>query len=129
MDLGGQVESSGVFNTKPVSLESQALLLLACHIQKEHSIEHLLGCFIILMMVRFLRPKLLKYHKTDLESSTTELQLPLQIYTPLFSLAPFRGMYLLALVFFFSHGQINSMRITLFSLLEKMSSPSSVNAM
>ena len=67
MDLGGQVESSGVFNTKPVSLESQALLLLACHIQKEHSIEHLLGCFIILMMVRFLRPKLLKYHKTDLE--------------------------------------------------------------
>ena len=51
MDLGRQVESSGVFNTKPVSLESQALLFLACHMQKEHSIEYLLGCFIVLMMV------------------------------------------------------------------------------
>ena len=105
--------------------------------QKEHSIEHLLNCFIVVLMVRFLKPKLLKQHKTDLE------QYPLaptstanrSTFQPLLSIALFRGIYLLTLTLcqasmFSSHGQASSMRITLFSLLEKivMSGLSSENA-
>ena len=37
-------------------------MFLASQIQKEHSIEHLLNCFIVVLIVRFLKPKLLKQH-------------------------------------------------------------------
>ena len=115
-----------------------ALLFLASQIQKEHSIEHLLICFIVVLMVRFLKPKLLKQHKTDLEQyplapTSTANRSTLQ---PLFSITLFSGKYLLTLALcqasmFSSHGHVSSMRITLFSLLEKivMSGLSSVNAM
>ena len=59
--------SYGVFRERSISLEDHALLFLASQIQKEHSIEHLLSCFTVVFMVRFLKPKLLKQHKTDLE--------------------------------------------------------------
>ena len=39
-------------------------LIMASQIQKEHSIEHLLSCFTVVLMVLFLKPKLLKQHKT-----------------------------------------------------------------
>ena len=56
------------------------LLFLVSQIQMEHSIEHLLICLILVLMVQFLKSKLLKQHKTDLEQySTLQLQLPLQI--------------------------------------------------
>ena len=115
-----------------------ALLFLASQIQKEHSIEHLLICFIVVLMVRFLKPKLLKQHKTDLEQyplapTSTANRSTLQ---PLFSITLFSGKYLLTLTLcqasmFSSHGHVSSMRITLFSLFEKivMSGLSSVNAM
>ena len=115
-----------------------ALLFLDRQIQKEHSIEHLLVCFIVVLMVRFFKPKLLKQHKTDLEqyppaSTSTANRSTLQ---PLFSIALLRGMYLLILVLcqasmFSSHGHVSSMRITLFRLLEKIVMPglSSVKAM
>ena len=74
-----------------------------------------------------MRPKLLKQHKTDPEryplapisaANRSTLQ-------PLFSITFFSGKHLLTLVLchssmFSSHGQVNSMRITLFSLLEKI---------
>ena len=44
-----------------------ALLFMASQIQKDHSIEHLHICFIVVLMVQFLKPKLLKQHKTDRE--------------------------------------------------------------
>ena len=59
--------SSGIFKARSISLEDQAFSFLPNQIQNEHSIEYLLSSFIVLMMVRFLRPKLLKEHKTDLE--------------------------------------------------------------
>ena len=52
---------------KVTFFKDQPLSFLACQIQKEHSIEHVLSCFIVVLMVRFLKPKLLKQHKTDLE--------------------------------------------------------------
>ena len=114
------------------------LSFLASQIQKEHSIELLLICFIVVLMVRFLKPKLLKQHKTDLEQfplapTSTANRPTLQ---PLFSITLFSGKYLLTLALcqtsmFSSHGHVSSMRITLFSLFEKivMSGLSSVNAM
>ena len=115
-----------------------ALLVLASQIQKELSIEYLLICFVVVLMVQFLNPKLLKQHKTDLEQyplapTSTANRSTLQ---PLFSITLFSGKYLLTLALcqasmFSSHGHVSSMRITLFSLLEKivMSGLSSVNAM
>ena len=44
-----------------------ALLFLASQIQKEHSIEHLFICFIVVLMVQFLKAKLLNQRKTDQE--------------------------------------------------------------
>ena len=88
-------------------------------------------------MVWFFKPKLLKQHKTDLEQyplapTSTSNRSMLQ---RLFSITLFSGMYLLILVLrhasmFSSHGDVSSMRITLFSLLEKivMSGLSSVKA-
>ena len=43
--------SSGVFKVRSILLEDQALLFLASQKQKEHSIEQLLGCFIVLLML------------------------------------------------------------------------------
>ena len=115
-----------------------ALLFLATQILKEHSIEHLLICFMVVFIMRFLNSKLLKQHKTDLEQyplapTSTANRSTLQ---PLFSITLFSGKYLLTLALcqasmFSSHGHVSSMRITLFSLLEKivMSGLSSVNAM
>ena len=78
-------------------------------------------------MVQFLKPKLLKQHKTDLEQypltpTSTANKLTLKL---LFSITPFSGMYLLTLALhraskFSSHGHVSSMRITLFSWLEKI---------
>ena len=111
--------SSGVFKERSVSLEDQALLFLASQMQKEHSLEHLLVCFAVLSMVQFLRPQLIKQHKTDLEQHTiaptsTANRSKLQ---PFFSIAPFSGIYLLTLVLcqasmFSSYGQVNSKKIT-----------------
>ena len=77
-----------------------------------------------------MRPKLLKQHKTDpeqypLAATFTANRSTLQ---PLFSITFFSGKYLLTLVLchssmFSSHGQVNSMRITLFSLLQKIFMP------
>ena len=102
-------------------------MFLTSKIQKEHSIEHLLSYFIVLLMMQFMRPKLLKQHKTDperypLAPISTANRSTLQ---PLFSITFFSGKYLLTLVLchssmFSSHGQVNSMRITLSSLLEKI---------
>ena len=112
-------------------------MFLASQMQKEHSIEHWLSCLIVLLMVQFLRPKLLKQHKTNQEQcplapTSTANRSTLQ---PLYSITLFSGMYLLTLKLcqasmFSSNGEVNSMRITLFSLLEKivMSGLSSVNA-
>ena len=61
--------SSGVFKSRSIPLGDQPLLVLPSQIQKEHSIEHLLSCCIVLLMVKFLRPKVLKQHKTDLEQN------------------------------------------------------------
>ena len=55
------------FLKKGQFLEDHALLFLASQIKKEHSNKHLLSCFIMVLMVRFLKPKLLKQHKTDIE--------------------------------------------------------------
>ena len=113
-------------------------LFLASQIQKVHSIEHLLICFIVVLMVRFLKPKLLKQHKTDLEQYLLALTSTANRSTlePLFSITLFSGKYLLTLrlcqaSMFSSHGHVSSIRITLFSLFEKivMSGLSSVNAM
>ena len=119
--------SSGVFKERSIYLVDHALLFLASQIQKEHSIEHLLICFIVVLMVQFFVPKLLKQYITDLE------QYPLaptstanrSSFQPLFSITLFRGVYLLILVLsqasiFSLHGHISSMRITLFSLLKKI---------
>ena len=104
-----------------------ALLFLASQIEKEHSIEHLLICFIMAWMVQFFKPKLLKQHITNLEQyplapTSTANRSTLQ---PLFSVTLFRGMYLLILELcqasiFPSHGHVSSMGIILFSLLVKM---------
>lgn len=48
--------SSVVFKERSISLEVQALFFLASQIQKEHSSEHLLSCFIVLLMVQNPRP-------------------------------------------------------------------------
>ena len=40
-----------VFKERSVSLIDHALLFLASQIQKEHYIEHLLICFIVVLMV------------------------------------------------------------------------------
>ena len=89
-------------------------------------------------MVQFFKPRLLKQHKTNLE------QYPLaptstanrSTFQPLFSITLFKDMYLLILALcqastFFLHGHVSSMRITLFSLLEKTVMPglSSVKVM
>ena len=58
---------SGVYRERSIPLKDHPLLFLASQIQKEHSIEHLLSCFIVILMVQFIKPKLLKQHKTDLE--------------------------------------------------------------
>ena len=131
-------ESSGVFGEKLISLKDHALFFLASQIQKKYSTEQLLKCFIVVLMVQFFEPKLLKQHKTKLD------QYPLaptsianrSTFQLLLSITLFRGMYLLILALcqasmFSSHGHVSSMRITLFSLLEKivMSGLSSVNAM
>ena len=52
--------SSGVFKARSLSLQEQAFLFLGSQIQEEHSIEHLLNCFILLLIAQFLRTKLLK---------------------------------------------------------------------
>ena len=129
---------SEVFKERSISLMDQALLFLASQIQKVHFIENFLICFIMVLMEQFFKPKLLKQHKTDLEQyplapTSTSNRSMLQ---RLFSITLFSGMYLLILVLrhasmFSSHGDVSSMRITLFSLLEKivMSGLSSVNAM
>ena len=95
-------------------------MFLASQMQKDHSIEHLVNYFIVVLMVRLVKPKHLKEYKTDLEQ---------------YALILFRSMYLLTLALcqasmFSSHGQPSSMRITLLSLLEKtvVSGISSVNA-
>ena len=64
---------------------------------EQHSIEHLLICFIVVLMVRFLNPKLLKQHKTDLEQyplapTSSANRSTLQL---LFSITLFSGKYLL----------------------------------
>ena len=92
-----------------------ALLFLASQIQKEHSMEHLLICFIVVLMVRFLKPKLLKQHKTHLEQyplapTSTANRSTLQ---PLSSRTLFSGKYLLTLTLyqasiFPSHGHVSS---------------------
>ena len=115
-----------------------ALLFPASQIQKEHLIEYLLVCFIVVLMVWFHNPKLLKQYKTDLEQyplapTSTADRSRLE---PLFSITLFSGKYLLTSALceasiFSSHGHVSSMRITLFSLLEKivMAGLKSVNAM
>ena len=115
-----------------------ALLFLTSQIQNEHSIEHLLICFIVVLMMQFLKPKLLTQHKTDLQQyppapTSTANRTTLQ---PLFSIALFSGMYLWNLALCqasicCSHGHVSSMKITFFSLLEKivMSGFSLVKAM
>ena len=85
-----------VFKERSVSLIDHALLFLASQIQKEHYIEHLLICFIVVLMVQFLKPKPLKQHKTDVEQYppapiSTANRSTLQ---PLFSITLFSGMYL-----------------------------------
>ena len=106
--------SSGVFRERSISLEDHALLFLASQIQKEHSIEHLLSCFIVVLMVWFLKPKLLKQHKIDPEqypvapTSTANKS----TFQPLFSITLFRGTYLVILPLcqasmFSSHGQVS----------------------
>ena len=77
--------------------------------------EHLLICFIVVLMVRFLKPKLLKQHKTHLEQyplapTSTANRSTLQ---PLFSITLFSGKYLLTLTLyqasiFPSHGHVSS---------------------
>ena len=56
-----------VFKERSVYLVDHALLFLASQIQKKHSIELLLICFIVVLMVWFFKPKLLKQYITDLE--------------------------------------------------------------
>ena len=88
--------SSGIFKARSISLEDQAFSFLLRQIQNEHSIEYLPSSFIVLMMVRFLRPKLLKEHKTDLEQYHPAPTSPGNRCTlqPLFSITLFSGMYL-----------------------------------
>ena len=112
-------------------------LFLASQIQKEHSTEHLLISFTVVLVVRFFKPKLLKQHKTylgqyPLAPNSTANRSTLQ---PLFSVTLFRGVCFLILALcqasmFSSHGHASFMRITYFSLLEKivMSGLSSVKA-
>ena len=130
--------SSGDFRERSISLKDRALLFLASLIQREHSIKLLLSYFIMVLIVPFLKPKLLKQHKTNLEqySLATTSTANSSTFQPLFSETLFRGMYILTLVLcqasmFSSHGQVTSMAITLFTLLEKivMSGLSWVNAM
>ena len=128
--------SSGVFKERSISLEDHALLFLANQTQKKHSLEQLLSCFIVVLMVRFLKPKLLKQHKTDLEQyplapTFTANRSTLQL---LFSITLFSGMYLLTLALcqasmFSPNWKVSSMRITLFSLSKKIYGLSSVKAM
>ena len=137
IDFGKKVGLLGFFKERSISLVDHALLFLASQLQKEHSIEYLLICFIVVLMVRFLKPKLLKQHKTDLEQYTlvptsTGNRPTLQ---PLFSITLFSGKDLLTLTLcqasrFSSRGHVSSMKITLISLFEKivMSGLSSVNA-
>ena len=89
-------------------------------------------------MVPFLKHKLLKQHKTDQQQYPTAPTSTANRSTlkPLFSITLFSGKYLWTLALwqvsmYCSHGHVSSMRITLFSLLEKivMSGLSSVNAM
>ena len=110
----------------------------------------------LVLMVQFLKPKLLKQHKTDLEQyplapTSTSNRSILQL---LFWITLFNGKYLLTLALFgtmsklintchwkvylplkasifSSHGRVSSMRVTLFSLFEKivMSGLSLVNPM
>ena len=82
-----------------IFLVDHALLFMASQIQKEHSIEHVLICFLVILMVRFFKPKLLKQHKTDLEQyplapTSTANKSTLE---PLFSVILFSGKYLLTL--------------------------------
>ena len=88
-------------------------MFLASQIKEEYSIEHLLSCFIVVLVVWFFKPKLLKQHKTDLEHY---LQAPTPTvnratFQLLFSMIRFRGMYLLVLALcqasmFSSDGQV-----------------------
>ena len=89
-------------------------------------------------MVRFFKPKLLKQNITNPNQYTLALTSTAtrSTFQPFFSITLFKGMYLLTLALckasmFSSHGQVCSMRITFFSLSEKivMSGLSSVNAM
>ena len=87
-------------------------MFLASQIKKQYSIEHLLSCFVVLV-VWFFKPKLLKQHKTDLEHypqapTSTVNRATFQL---LFSMILFRGMYLLTLALcqasmFSSDGQV-----------------------
>ena len=133
MHFDKQVDLLEFFGERSISLKDHALLFLA-----EHFIEHLLRSFIVVLMVRFLKPKLLKQHKIDLQryhlapTSTANRS----TFHPLFSITLFRSMYLLILALrqasmFSSHGQVSSIRITLFSLRETIviTGLSSVNAM
>ena len=52
--------SCGVLKERSMSSVDHALLFLASQIQKEHSIKHLLICFIVVLMVQFFIPRLLK---------------------------------------------------------------------
>ena len=93
MDLGEQVDLLEIL--KIYFFKGLSLLFLASQTQKEHSIEHLLSCFIVVLMVRFLIPKLLKQHKIDLEEyplgPTTSANR--SIFQLLFSVTLFRGIY------------------------------------
>lgn len=54
VDFGEQVDL-----LEFIYLEDQALLFLAGEIQKESSVEYLLSCLIMSLMVRFMRHKFL----------------------------------------------------------------------
>ena len=60
MDFGEQVDLLEFLKKGQSSLKDHALLFLASQIQNEHSIEHLLSYFIVVLMVLFLKSKLLK---------------------------------------------------------------------
>ena len=114
MDFGEQMD----LLERSISLKDPALLFLASLIQMEHSIKLLLSYFIMVLIVLFLKPKLLKQHKTDLEqySLATTSTASSSTFQPLFSATLFRGRYLLTLVLcqasmFSSHLQVSSMAI------------------
>ena len=120
MDFGEQVDILEL-------LEQDHALFSTSQIQKDHSIDHLLSCFIMALMVGFHKPKLLKQHNSGLGQYPLALTSNpnMSTFQPLFSITLFRGVYLLTLALcqasiFSSHGQLSSMRITLFSLLEKI---------